>query len=112
MCSSGKRKRINAYLEKAREKVNTNGGTNDDLDDADFIIEPEQYPTFGGITVRAPALTRSAQPYSFKHKRVILAEEKLEVMGLPVFVPNISQCTPPSRTSCSHQSSATNMFMA
>ena len=88
VCSSGKRKCINAYLEKAREKVNTNGGTNDDLDDTDFIIEPEQYPTFGGITVRAPALTRSAQPYSFKRKRVILAEEKLEVMGLPVFAPN------------------------
>ncbi|MFM7983559.1 MAG: hypothetical protein ACKPKO_29955, partial [Candidatus Fonsibacter sp.] len=83
----GKRKRINAYLEKAREKVKTDG-LGSELDDPDFIIDPEQYPTFGGITARVPALTRSAHPYSFKHQRASLAEEKLEVMGLPVLVPN------------------------
>ena len=78
---SGKRKRIQEYVQHAIAK-DPNSAT------PDFIFDAEQYPSYGGLTRRVPALTQSIQPYSLVHKRTMLAEEKLEVMGLPVFAPS------------------------
>ncbi len=53
----------------------------------DVIFDVEQYPSFGGISRIVPALTRNSNCYSTLRHRPLLPQEKLEVMGLPVFVP-------------------------
>ena len=84
VCPAGKRRRVMAYRDLASQQAAASHPPGDE----DVIFDLCQYPRYGSITRVMPCLTRSTCPYNMLHKRSTLPEEKLEVMGLPAFVPD------------------------
>jgi len=80
VCGAGVRNRIRRYMEVASEKFGSG--------DHDVMYDLAQYTDRGSVTCKMPALTQHNMVYSQRLGRTLLAKERLEVMGLPTYVPD------------------------
>ena len=86
LCSAGLRKRLASFDQVRKERFGA--------ERLDVIADLAHYVGMADVTVHVPALTSHNLPYSFEAKRPLRPLERLEVMGLPIHVPDgfLFQC--------------------